>query len=83
MVDHRVEGRAACPHAAAQGQNLRTHREGLAPSRPTAASKVDAKKGAVKTSAVNVTVMTVSKAKVVYEIDVTGRCVARVGGGDV
>ena len=38
---------------------------------PTAASKVDAKTGAVKPSVVNVTVTTASKAKVVYEIDVT------------
>ncbi len=38
---------------------------------PTAASKVDTKTGAVKPSAVKVTVTTASKAKVVYEIDVT------------
>ncbi len=38
---------------------------------PTAASKTDAKTGAVKPSVVNVTVTTASKAKVVYEIDVT------------
>ena len=38
---------------------------------PTAASKVDTKTGAVKPSVVNVTVTTASKAKVVYEIDVT------------
>ena len=38
---------------------------------PTAASKVDTKTGAVKPSVVKVTVTTASKAKVVYEIDVT------------
>ena len=38
---------------------------------PTAASKTDAKTGEVKPSVVKVTLTTASKAKVVYEIDVT------------